>query len=257
MERIGIVMHGVTGRMGYNQHLVRSILRDPRPGRRHARERRPAVRSIRSSSAATPTRCRRWPSSTASRAGPTDLDAALANPDDTIFFDAGTTQMRAGLLSRAHRRRQARLLRKADLGRPRRRARRSRRRPGPRASSTASVQDKLFLPGLKKLAMLHDSPASSAACSRCAASSATGCSRATGAAGAAPVLELPQGRRRRHHPRHALPLALRARQPVRRGQGGVLPRRHAHSRRASTRRASPTPPTPTTPPMPPSSSRAA
>ena len=26
MDRIGIIMHGVTGRMGYNQHLVRSIL---------------------------------------------------------------------------------------------------------------------------------------------------------------------------------------------------------------------------------------
>ena len=26
VERIGIIMHGVTGRMGTNQHLVRSIL---------------------------------------------------------------------------------------------------------------------------------------------------------------------------------------------------------------------------------------
>jgi len=25
-KRIGIIMNGVTGRMGYNQHLVRSIL---------------------------------------------------------------------------------------------------------------------------------------------------------------------------------------------------------------------------------------
>jgi phospholipid transport system substrate-binding protein len=25
-QRLGIIMHGVTGRMGYNQHLVRSIL---------------------------------------------------------------------------------------------------------------------------------------------------------------------------------------------------------------------------------------
>ncbi|MGO7522643.1 gfo/Idh/MocA family oxidoreductase, partial [Rhizobium brockwellii] len=31
----------------------------------------------------------------------TDLDAALANPDDTIFFDAGTTLMRAELLTKA------------------------------------------------------------------------------------------------------------------------------------------------------------
>ncbi len=25
-ERIGIIMHGVTGRMGLNQHLIRSVL---------------------------------------------------------------------------------------------------------------------------------------------------------------------------------------------------------------------------------------
>ena len=25
VRRIGIIMHGITGRMGYNQHLVRSI----------------------------------------------------------------------------------------------------------------------------------------------------------------------------------------------------------------------------------------
>jgi len=25
VQRLGIIMHGVTGRMGYNQHLVRSI----------------------------------------------------------------------------------------------------------------------------------------------------------------------------------------------------------------------------------------
>ena len=24
-HRLGIIMHGITGRMGYNQHLVRSI----------------------------------------------------------------------------------------------------------------------------------------------------------------------------------------------------------------------------------------
>ncbi|CAA9254015.1 MAG: Glucose-fructose oxidoreductase, partial [uncultured Acetobacteraceae bacterium] len=48
------------------------------------------------------------------------------------------------------------------------------------------------------------------------------------AAGAAAVLELQAGRGRGHHPRHALPLAVRAGQPVRRGGSGELPRRHAH-----------------------------
>ena len=26
IKRLGVIMHGITGRMGYNQHLVRSIL---------------------------------------------------------------------------------------------------------------------------------------------------------------------------------------------------------------------------------------
>src|SRR6185312_5403893 len=48
------------------------------------------------------------------------------------------------------------------------------------------------------------------------------------AGGAAAILELPQGRRRRHHRRHAVPLALRARQPVRWRQARDVRGRHAH-----------------------------
>ena len=44
----------------------------------------------------------------------TDLDAALANKSDTVFFDAATTQMRPSLLTQAIARRQARVLREAD-----------------------------------------------------------------------------------------------------------------------------------------------
>ena len=256
MDRIGIIMHGVTGRMGYNQHLVRSILaiRDqggvtlPNGDRADARSdpRRPQRRQDR----------RRWRSSTASTAGRTDLDAALANPDDTIFFDAGTTQMRAELLSKAHRRRQARLLREADRRRPR--ASPSRwPGQGPRpASSTASCRTSCSCPACSKLAhaarlrLLRPHPLGARRVRLLGV-------RGRLAAGAAAVLELPQGRRRRHHPRHALPLALRARQPLRRGEGGQLPRRHPHPRaRRRGRQALPVP-TPTTPPTPPSSSRAA
>ena len=90
------------------------------------------------------------------------------------------------------------------------------------------VQDKLFLPGLLKLddagrcRLLRPDPC------RCAASSATGCSKATCSRSQRPVLELPQGRRRRHHPRHAVPLALCARQPVRRREERLVPGRDAH-----------------------------
>ena len=53
----------------------------------------------------------------------------------------------------------------------------------------------------------------------------------------APLVELPQGGRRRHHPRHALPLPLRVGQPLRQRPGGFLPRGHA--RRQALGRARP------------------
>ena len=98
--RIGIIMHGVTGRMGMNQHLIRSILAirnegglalsdgsrimpDPIIVGRNAEriERLAKTHGI-----------ARWT---------TDLDAALANPDDSIFFDAASTALRPALLRKA------------------------------------------------------------------------------------------------------------------------------------------------------------
>ena len=35
-QRLGIIMNGVTGRMGMNQHLIRSIVAIRNQGRRHA-----------------------------------------------------------------------------------------------------------------------------------------------------------------------------------------------------------------------------
>src|SRR3954451_24500052 len=90
-KRLGLIMHGVTGRMGLNQHLIRSIIaiRDqggvvlsngdgmlPDPiliGRDADKVERLAKRF----------NVERWS---------TDLDKALADKNDTIFFDAATTQ---------------------------------------------------------------------------------------------------------------------------------------------------------------------
>src|SRR6266852_2670552 len=99
-QRLGIIMNGVTGRMGMNHHLMRSIvairtqggvaLRNgdrvmPDPilvGRNEAK-----VEQLARTHGIT-----RWT---------TDLNAALENKDDTLFFDAATTKLRAKLLSRA------------------------------------------------------------------------------------------------------------------------------------------------------------
>jgi predicted dehydrogenase len=154
-RRLGIIMHGVTGRMGYNQHLVRSILAirdqgglalkdgdrlvvDPIIlGRDEDKIRRLAEKH----------NIARWG---------TDLDAALANPGDTIFFDAGTTQMRAELLSRAIDAGKHVYCEKPvsdDLDSAVALAKKAKGA----GIKHGVVQDKLFLPGLLKLKMLRDS----------------------------------------------------------------------------------------------------
>ena len=152
-RRIGVIMHGVTGRMGTNQHLARSIaeirrqggvaLRDgtrlmPEPllvGRNAGK-----LRAL-----AKAHGVERWT---------TDLDAALAGKDE-IFFDAASTQLRPKLVGRAIASgkhvycekpvattlAQAKALYAA--------AKKARVKHG-------VVQDKLWLPGLLKLRRLRD-----------------------------------------------------------------------------------------------------
>jgi predicted dehydrogenase len=154
-QRLGIIMHGVTGRMGYNQHLVRSILaiRD-QGGIMLQNGNRLVVDPIivgrdrdKIEALARKHNIARWGN---------DLDAALANPEDTIFFDAGTTLMRAGLLERALAAGKHVYCEKPtsdDLEIAVNLARTA------RASGLKHgvVQDKLFLPGLMKIKMLKDS----------------------------------------------------------------------------------------------------
>jgi predicted dehydrogenase len=154
-QRIGIIMHGVTGRMGYNQHLVRSILaiRD-QGGIALKNGDRLVVDPIivgrdkdKIEALARKHNIARWG---------TDLDAALANPEDTIFFDAGTTLMRAGLLERALAAGKHVYCEKPtsdDLEIAVNLAKTA------RASGLKHgvVQDKLFLPGLMKIKVLRDS----------------------------------------------------------------------------------------------------
>src|SRR3982751_571236 len=93
-RRIGIIMNGVTGRMGLNQHLVRSILAirreegvllsdgsrlmpDPILVGRNAAKLQQIAREH---------SIERWT---------TDLPGALASREDSIYFDAQLTALRA------------------------------------------------------------------------------------------------------------------------------------------------------------------
>ena len=156
-QRLGIIMHGVTGRMGMNQHLIRSIcairaqggvtlsngdkvMPDPILVGRNA-EKMEAL--------AQKHGIARWG---------TDLDAALANPDDTVFFDAGTTQMRPTLLAKAIRAGKHVYCEKpiaTNLNEAVEIARLAEEAGKATGLKHGAVQDKLFLPGLRKLDMLR------------------------------------------------------------------------------------------------------
>jgi predicted dehydrogenase len=150
--RLGIIMNGVTGRMGTNQHLVRSIcairaqggvaLAD---GRRVmpdpilvGRNRDKLEQLARAHGVA------RWT---------TDLTAALADRDDTLYFDSASTGLRPQLIEQAiaagkhiytEKPVAPTLAQALALCASARRA----------GVKHGVVQDKLWLPGLLKLRML-------------------------------------------------------------------------------------------------------
>ena len=155
IERVGIVMNGVTGRMGTNQHLVRSInairaqggvaldagtrmVPDPILVGRNADK----VRALAEAHGVA-----RWT---------TDLDAALADPADTVYFDAASTGLRAGLIRKAiaagkhvytEKPVATNVADALDLY----------QRAEAAGVKHGVVQDKLWLPGLLKLRRLIDS----------------------------------------------------------------------------------------------------
>ncbi len=154
-QRLGIVMHGVTGRMGLNQHLVRSIVAirnqggvllangnrvmpDPVLIGRNAEKIEALARAH-----------------GIERFG-TNLEAALANPEDGVFFDAGTTQMRPTLLAQAIRAGKHVYCEK-PIATNLNEAVQVCQLAQASGLKHGAVQDKLFLPGLRKLDMLRRS----------------------------------------------------------------------------------------------------
>ena len=154
-KRLGIIMHGVTGRMGLNQHLTRSIMAireqggvtlsdgtrvmpDPMLVGRNADK----IKRLAEANGGL-----RWAA---------DIDAALANTGDAVFFDAASTQLRPSILKKAiaagkhvycEKPTATTLDEALDLYRAAERA----------GIKHGVVQDKLWLPGLLKLKMLVDS----------------------------------------------------------------------------------------------------
>jgi predicted dehydrogenase len=151
---LGIVMHGVTGRMGLNQHLVRSIVAIRKQGGvslpngdRVMPD--PILVGRNAEKVAALAREHGIERHTA------DLDTALKNENDTIFFDAATTQARADLVSRAIESGKHVYCEKpvADsLDKAVALATLAKKH----GIKHGVVQDKLFLPGLRKIKALSD-----------------------------------------------------------------------------------------------------
>ena len=154
-QRIGIIMNGVTGRMGTNQHLVRSIVAIRKQGGLRLADGSRLVpdpilvgrNAGKVEALANAQGIERWT---------TDLTKALKDKNDTVFFDAASTQLRPTLLKQAiaagkhvycEKPVATTLAEAMGLYRAAKKA----------GIKHGVVQDKLWLPGLLKLKMLRDS----------------------------------------------------------------------------------------------------
>ena len=155
VKTIGIIMNGVTGRMGLNQHLIRSIvaIRD-QGGVTLANGDRVMPDPI--LIGRNEDKLRHLAQTYGISRYSTDLEGALTNSNDVVYFDATLTNVRAANVKRAiaHGKHVycekpiamttdealelARLANKAGI-------------------KQGVVQDKLFLPGIRKLKRLVDS----------------------------------------------------------------------------------------------------
>jgi predicted dehydrogenase len=152
--KLGIILNGVTGRMGTNQHLVRSILaiRD-QGGIRVSPDQVIEVDPILTGRSENKLRAladkygvARWT---------TDLDAALADPNNQVFFDASSTLHRAGFVERAVAAGKAIYCEKPTAVETSEAVRLAQlcRDAGVK---NGVVQDKLWLTGIRKLKLLID-----------------------------------------------------------------------------------------------------
>ncbi len=149
MDRIGIIMNGVTGRMGTNQHLERSIVAIRRQGGVQLRDGRCVLpdpvllgrNPQKLEALARKYEVERWS---------TSLDECLSDPQNTIYFDAQATTLRTAAV-RAAIIAGKNIYCEKPLGGDFKEAMELARMAAAAGIKHGIVQDKLFLPGLLKL----------------------------------------------------------------------------------------------------------
>jgi predicted dehydrogenase len=154
-REIGIIMNGVTGRMGLNQHLVRSVLAIREQGGLRLGDSSILIPN--------PILVGRNPEKLAQIAAEhnvarwsTNLDEALANPADTLYFDAQLTNLRAAAVEKAIAAGKDIYCEK-PIATDSATAMRLARLAIAAGVKHGVVQDKLYLPGMRKLKHLIDS----------------------------------------------------------------------------------------------------
>jgi len=148
---IGIIVHGATGRIGSTQHLANALIPIIEEGGLALADERLLPRLLlvgrnadRLAAVARTHKLADWT---------TDLDAALADPAYTIFFDAAATQQRAAVLEKAIAAGKHVYCEK-PVAPTATEARALLRQAQARGRKHGVVEDKLHLPGLQKLAAL-------------------------------------------------------------------------------------------------------
>jgi len=153
-QRLGVIMNGVTGRMGTNQHLARSVMAIRREGGVLLADGTRVIPDpiLVGRSAG---KLRKLAAEHGVERWTTDLDEALRNPDDAVFFDAASTRLRPAVLKRAIAAKKHIYCEKpvaTSLGQALGLCRAA-KHAGVRHGV---VQDKLWLPGLLKIKALRD-----------------------------------------------------------------------------------------------------
>ena len=148
---IGIIVHGATGRIGSTQHLANALIPIIEEGGLALADERLLPRLLlvgrnadRLAAVARTHKLADWT---------TDLDAALADPAYTIFFDAAATQQRAAVLEKAIAAGKHVYCEK-PVAPTATEARALLQQAQARGRKHGVVEDKLHLPGLQKLAAL-------------------------------------------------------------------------------------------------------
>ncbi len=154
-HRIGIIMNGVTGRMGTNQHLIRSILAIIKAGGIRLTDDETIMPDpvLVGRNAA---KLQKLAESTGVSKWSTDLDATLSDASNTVYFDAQTTSLRVPSVTKAIAAGKHVYCEKPTAGNTDEanglylQAKRA-------GVKNGVVQDKLWLPGLLKLKTVMDS----------------------------------------------------------------------------------------------------